>query len=173
MKVLSHSPKETIDLGKRLSRWLKKGDVIFLFGDLGSGKTTFVKGLADGLGANRNEINSPSFVLIKEFKARLPLFHFDLYRLKGLEDFFELGFEEYLFSDGVSVIEWAERLKGLALDSYLKVEFSLKGPNQRLINITCKGSRYRNLVKSLSAFVRHRRTPVDVYLRGKHKLDGG
>ncbi len=149
MKILSHSPKETINLGKRLSGFLKKGDIICLFGDLGSGKTIFVKGLAEGLGVKRGEINSPSFVLIKEFKATLPLFHFDLYRLKNLKEIFALGFEEYLFGCGVSVIEWAERLKGITLDSYLKIEFSLKGQTKRLINISFKGARYKNLVKSL------------------------
>lgn len=157
MRILSHSPQETINLGKKLSPLLKKGDVICLFGELGSGKTTFVKGLAKGLGVKSNLINSPSFVLIKEFKGRLPLFHLDLYRLKNLKEIINLGLEEYLFDDGICVIEWAERLKGTLVDKYLKIEFTFKSPEERLIRITQLGdSHYKKLVKTLSAFAEDR-----------------
>lgn len=149
MKFITHRPQETINLGRRLSRFLKKGDIICLYGELGSGKTTFVKGLASGLGVEKDAINSPSFVIVKEFKGKLPLFHFDLYRLKNLREIFSLGFEEYLFSDGVSVIEWAERLKGVSLDNYLKIEFNLKNNCERLIKLIPFGSRYRDLIKKL------------------------
>ncbi len=150
MKFISHSPQETINLGERISHFLKKGDIICLFGGLGSGKTTFVKGLASGLGVKKDAINSPSFVLIKEFKGKKhSLFHFDLYRLENLKEIFSLGIEEYLYGDGVSVIEWAERLKNISLDDFLKIEFKLKGPQQRLIQVTQQGKRYKNLLEAL------------------------
>lgn len=149
MEIISRSPRQTINLGKRLSKLLKKGDIILLFGEFGSGKTTFVKGIAEGLGVKKNKVNSPSFVLINEFKGRLPLFHFDLYRLNNLQEIFSLGFEEYLFDDAVSVIEWAQRLKPVSFDRYLKVHFKLKGGNKRLIKITKRGSNFNNLIKAL------------------------
>jgi Predicted ATPase or kinase len=88
MEIISRSPKETISLGKKIARLLKKGDIVLLFGEFGSGKTTFVKGLAAGLGVKKETVNSPSFVLVKEFKGRLRLFHFDLYRLNKLQEIF-------------------------------------------------------------------------------------
>lgn len=149
MQIISHSAQETINLGKRLSRFLKQGSIICLYGELGSGKTTFVKGLALGLGVKKDAVNSPSFVLIKEFKGKFPLFHFDLYRLNNLQEIYSLGFEEYLFDKGVSVIEWAEKLNKVSLNSYLKIEFKLKGPEERLIKITQQGSQFKDLIKAL------------------------
>lgn len=149
MQIISHSPQETVNLGKRLSRFLKQGSIVCLYGELGAGKTTFVRGLALGLGIKKEAVNSPSFVLIKEFKGKFPLFHFDLYRLNNLQEIFSLGLEEYLFDKGISVIEWAERLSKLSLDSYLKIEFKLKGPQERLIKITQQGALYKDLFKAL------------------------
>jgi tRNA threonylcarbamoyladenosine biosynthesis protein TsaE len=149
MRILSNSPKDTINLGQSIASLLKKGDIICLFGELGSGKTTFVKGLAQGLGLKKDAVNSPSFVLMKEFKGKLPLFHFDLYRLKNLRQILDLGIEEYLFDNGVSVIEWADRLKGLSLNNFLKVEINIKGNMRRLLKITPYGLRYKNLIKTL------------------------
>ncbi|MDP2939579.1 MAG: tRNA (adenosine(37)-N6)-threonylcarbamoyltransferase complex ATPase subunit type 1 TsaE [Candidatus Omnitrophota bacterium] len=147
MQILSRSPQQTINLGKKLSPFFKKGDIICLFGGLGTGKTTFVKGLAHGLGIKSNVVNSPSFVLIKEFKGRLPFFHFDLYRIKNLKEILSLGLEEYLFDDAVCVIEWAKHLGKEFLDSYLKIGFNFKSPEVRLIKFSYKGVRYKNLIK--------------------------
>jgi len=116
MKVISKSVKETINIGKSLARKLKKGDIICLFGELGSGKTVLTKGIACGLKIPKEEVISPTFVLIRQYqKGDLPIYHFDLYRLKSPDDIALLGYEEYFYDQGVSVIEWPDRLKYLRL----------------------------------------------------------
>ncbi len=107
---ISHSPAETEALGERLGRAAPRGLVIALSGDLGAGKTQFVRGLARGLGIS-NRVHSPTFTLVNEYGGgRLKLFHLDLYRLETAEQILSAGIEEYLSPDGVSVVEWAERL---------------------------------------------------------------
>jgi tRNA threonylcarbamoyladenosine biosynthesis protein TsaE len=135
--MLSHSEKETLKSGRSLAKKLKPGDIICLFGDLGAGKTVFTKGIAEGLGIKRGRIISPTFVIIREHSSgRLPLYHFDLYRLNDPEDILRLGYEEYLYNQGVSVIEWADRLKYLLPEKYLKVELTVKSPTKRSIKIS-------------------------------------
>jgi tRNA threonylcarbamoyl adenosine modification protein YjeE len=104
----SHSVAETQRLGARLGALLEPGDVVLLHGDLGAGKTAFTQGIAAGMGVTTT-VNSPTFTILKEYFGRLPLFHFDLYRIESPEEVQTLGFEDYFDSDGVSVIEWAER----------------------------------------------------------------
>src|SRR6185369_10682798 len=108
---ISHSPAETEALGEKLGREAERGLVIALSGDLGAGKTQFVKGLARGLGITAR-VHSPTFTLVNEYGGgRLKLFHLDLYRLETRDQIFSAGLEEYLQPDGVAVIEWAERLE--------------------------------------------------------------
>ncbi|HEY1790653.1 MAG TPA: tRNA (adenosine(37)-N6)-threonylcarbamoyltransferase complex ATPase subunit type 1 TsaE [Verrucomicrobiae bacterium] len=110
--LISHSPAETETLGENFGRAAKQGWVIALSGDLGAGKTQFVKGLARGLGISAR-VHSPTFMLVAEYAGgRLKLFHLDLYRLETAEEILSAGIEEYLQPDGVAVIEWAERLEG-------------------------------------------------------------
>jgi len=109
--ITTASPEETERMADHFARKLKKGDVLALTGPLGSGKTTFVKGIAKGLGI-RDFIKSPTFNLLHIHQGRLPLYHFDFYRL-GKSDLEDLGFVEYVYdSDGVAVLEWAERVEG-------------------------------------------------------------
>ncbi|HSM76118.1 MAG TPA: tRNA (adenosine(37)-N6)-threonylcarbamoyltransferase complex ATPase subunit type 1 TsaE [Bryobacteraceae bacterium] len=111
MEIISHSPADTERLGEQLGRAARRGLVIALSGDLGAGKTQFVRGLARGLGISRR-VHSPTFTLVNEYGGgRLKLFHLDLYRLETAEQILSAGIEEYLKPDGVSVIEWAERLE--------------------------------------------------------------
>jgi len=136
MKAISSSVRETLDLGRKLAGKLKKGDIVCLFGEFGSGKTVFTKGIAWGLGVRRHEITSPSFVLIREYySGRIPLFHFDLYRLKGEKEIATIGYEEYFYSDGITVIEWADRLKRLLPDKFLGVSIEITGDKTRKISI--------------------------------------
>jgi tRNA threonylcarbamoyladenosine biosynthesis protein TsaE len=108
--VTTHSEVETREVGRRVSRALTAGSVVLLFGDLGAGKTAFVKGLAEGLGVDRDEVSSPTFTLIQEYRGgRLPLLHVDLYRLNDAREIEDLGLDE-LGEGGVLAIEWAERL---------------------------------------------------------------
>lgn len=111
----SHSVAETQRLGALLGGLLAPGDVVLLHGDLGAGKTAFTQGIAVGLGVAR-AVNSPTFTILKEYEGRLPLYHFDLYRIESPDEVYALGFEEYLDGAGVSVIEWAERGEPAVVD---------------------------------------------------------
>ncbi|MBL7084497.1 MAG: tRNA (adenosine(37)-N6)-threonylcarbamoyltransferase complex ATPase subunit type 1 TsaE [Candidatus Omnitrophica bacterium] len=146
MKIKTDSPQETINLGEQLGRHLKAGDVLGLIGELGSGKTTLVKGIASGLGVKEKEdISSPTFVLIKEYKGNVPLYHFDLYRLDKVNDIRYLGVDEYLFNDGVCVIEWAEKMKML-LPDYLQVDLAIKGKDKREFKFSAHNKYYEDII---------------------------
>lgn len=107
MTYKSNSPKETHNIAKSFAKTLKKGDVICLSGDLGTGKTAFVQGLATGLGIT-DYVNSPTFTIVNCYEGVLPLYHFDVYRIADPDEMYEIGYEEYVYGDGVSVIEWPE-----------------------------------------------------------------
>ena len=111
MRYTTNSPEETLNLGYRFGKKLKSGAVVALIGELGTGKTLFTKGIAKALGVKEYEyVNSPSFVIVKEYKPKkIPLYHFDLYRLKEARDLDTVGYEEYFYSDGITVVEWADR----------------------------------------------------------------
>lgn len=134
--MVTRSAEDTIKLGKAMAKKLRKGDVVALYGNLGSGKTTFTKGIGDGLGVkNARHINSPTFVLIKEYDGRIPMYHIDLYRLDSLIDIEDIGIEEYVYGDGVAIIEWAEKIKNILPKKHIAVRFSIKGQNEREIKI--------------------------------------
>ncbi|MEC4686282.1 MAG: tRNA (adenosine(37)-N6)-threonylcarbamoyltransferase complex ATPase subunit type 1 TsaE [Nitrospirota bacterium] len=137
--VETSNERETINTGERLGRILGKGDIVCLYGDLGAGKTTFVKGIARGLGIEEREITSASFVIIAEHYGRIPLYHIDLYRVSGGDDVQDLGLEEYLDGEGVAVVEWAERLTGW--DCSFRVDIKFLDDVRR--EITISGSRER------------------------------
>jgi len=150
MRILSDSLKKTLEIGKKISGRLEKGDIICLSGELGSGKTVLTKGIASGLGIKAQDITSPTFVLIREYhKARIPLYHFDLYRLKSENELLVLGYEEYFYNDGVSVIEWADRLKCILPKDCLKIKLSAKGKNRRLLEINACGRHYQKLAERI------------------------
>lgn len=111
MDYISHSETETEDLGRRLAAVLSPGAVVAYQGDLGMGKTAFTRGLARGLGYG-GRVTSPTFTIVNEYEGgRLPLFHFDMYRLEGPEDLFDIGWEDYLDRGGVCAVEWSERVE--------------------------------------------------------------
>lgn len=131
----TESPRETFELGRKFSEGLNEGDVIGLIGELGSGKTQFVKGIAEGL-RSKGYIKSPSFTIINVYEGgRLPLYHIDLYRVGRAEEVFDIGLEEYIYGDGVSVIEWADRAEGVLPDYAVRVRFSYKGEMKREIEV--------------------------------------
>ncbi|MCR4953833.1 MAG: tRNA (adenosine(37)-N6)-threonylcarbamoyltransferase complex ATPase subunit type 1 TsaE [Treponema sp.] len=103
------TPEETIELGVRIGKKLQKGDVIAMQGTLAAGKTTITKGIAQALGIN-DTITSPTFCLISEYYGKMPLYHMDVYRLEGTEDFINLGTDDMIYGDGVSIIEWSEKI---------------------------------------------------------------
>jgi len=147
MQVTTNSAKETEELGRRLAKKLVGKDIIGLSGELGSGKTTFVKGLAAGLGIKKIEVSSPSFILMRKYKGRLPLYHFDLYRIKDSAEICDIGYEEFIFGDGVSAIEWADRMKPVLPKGYLNIRFRFINQNKRLIKFSGSNQRYRALIK--------------------------
>lgn len=135
--MISKSIEETIAAGAKLGRKLKPGDVVALIGDLGSGKTVLTKGIAQGLGVkNVKYVNSPTFVIIKEHKGKIPLYHFDLYRLNRSSVIDAENFEEYFYGDGVAVVEWADRIRGLLPKRHIEVRLSVAGGGKRKIEIT-------------------------------------
>jgi tRNA threonylcarbamoyladenosine biosynthesis protein TsaE len=125
-------------LGCRLASLFQGGDVIALYGELGAGKTCLVRGLAQGLGLEKGLVSSPSFSLINEYPGPLPLFHMDCYRLGREEEFEELGLEEYFDGPGISIIEWAERIKYLP-EERLDISIAVLDESQRLILIKAFG----------------------------------
>mgnify|MGYP001767089630 CR=1 FL=1 len=155
METISHSRQQTLRIGRRMAKYLRPGDIVCLFGRLGCGKTVLTKGIAEGLGIGASRVISPTFVLIREHEeGRIPLFHFDLYRLGQERDIAGLGYEEYLFGNGVSVIEWADRLRRLMPKEFLKVNLSVTGESERRLSFSAKGSRYKDLLEKI-----HENTP--------------
>jgi tRNA threonylcarbamoyladenosine biosynthesis protein TsaE len=149
MKIISNTVNDTLKIGKSLAKLLQKSDIICLLGDLGAGKTTLVKGIASELGVSRDEVVSPTFVLIREYDdLALPLYHFDLYRLNDPSDILGLGYDEYFYGQGVSVIEWADKLGYLLPKEYLRIELYIKNDSQRLLKIEACGRRYEGLLKN-------------------------
>ena len=156
MKIISKSVSDTLKIGKLIAKRLKRGDIVCLFGEFGSGKTVLTKGVASGLGIKRNIVISPSFVLIREYRGReTSLYHFDLYRLKAERDILNLGYEEYLYDDGITIIGWADRLKSLLPKEYLKIELLIKGDSERLLQINGRGEHYKRLVEKIYEDIRH------------------
>jgi tRNA threonylcarbamoyladenosine biosynthesis protein TsaE len=149
MQITSGSVSDTLRLGRHIARNLRKGDIICLCGDLGSGKTVLAKGIAEGLGIEKKEVVSPTFIIMREYDGRLPMYHFDLYRLRDAGEMTGLGYEEYFFDNGVSVIEWAERLGGLTPASYLKIKIKVTAEKMRRITLTAKGGRYKEVIEKI------------------------
>jgi len=149
VRVVSRSVEQTIQFGTALARCLKKGDIVCLRGALGSGKTVLTKGIAQGLGIDRRTVNSPTFVLMNAYMGRLPLFHFDLYRITAAPELASIVYEEYFYDDGVCVIEWAERLGPLMPDNHLLIRLSARGKNTRVLTLTAKGARAQKIISRL------------------------
>lgn len=120
----SNSPEETFEIAYKMGQEIKRGEIVCLYGDLGVGKTVFAKGFAKGLGVN-DVVTSPTFTLVQEYHGtKMPLYHFDVYRIGDIEEMFEIGYEEYFYGDGVCLVEWADFIKELLPHGYTKVTIS-------------------------------------------------
>ena len=138
MELLSHSPAETEAIGARLAESLEPGAVVAFTGDLGAGKTAFVRGLARGLGV-QDRVTSPTFTVVNEYEGgRLPLFHFDLYRLGSADELFDIGWEDYLARGGVCAVEWSERMEELLEPGTIRVDLR-RGEDESRRVITVEG----------------------------------
>ena len=122
----TESPEETQALGEQIGKTLKRGDVIALIGDLGTGKTCLTQGIARGVGISSGEVvNSPSYILINEYNGRIPIYHIDLYRLEDSSEITELGLSEYIEGDGICIIEWAERMADALPNTTIRIHIRL------------------------------------------------
>lgn len=142
MDIISSSVKQTQVIASKLASRLRPGDILALVGNLGSGKTVFVKGLARGVGIKEKEVLSPTFVLLRQYQGRQTLNHFDLYRLKDIRQLEQIGYEEYFYGGGITVIEWADRIKKALPKEHLRIEFKVLSEKRRLIKIMAKGKHY-------------------------------
>jgi tRNA threonylcarbamoyladenosine biosynthesis protein TsaE len=144
----------TETLGRELGRLLFPGSVVALAGPLGAGKTTLVRAIAEGLGvADSRMVNSPTFVLLQEYPARLPIYHFDAYRLKTIREFADLGVEEYFASDGVCLIEWADRVEAVLPPERINIRIEPVSEAERRITVEGSGDRHAAAVRELTKTV--------------------
>lgn len=150
---LSKSEHETKEFAKVLASNLKIGDIIILSGDLGSGKTKFTEGVLSYFGLE-NEISSPTFTIVNEYNSKIPIYHFDVYRLADVDEFYAIGGEEY-FKNGICIIEWGEIIESILPKDYLKITFSRDNTNENIRNLSFNafGDRFNNYIKdSLTKF---------------------
>ena len=145
LDFISHGAAQTQRLGARLGELLDAGSVVLLEGGLGAGKTVLAQGIAQGLGID-DPVTSPTFTLIHEYAGRLPLYHVDLYRLAGDADAAAIGLEEYVYGDGVTVIEWPDRAGTLLPTDHLSVALRPIAETKRALRFTPRGARYGELV---------------------------
>ncbi|HHW48539.1 MAG TPA: tRNA (adenosine(37)-N6)-threonylcarbamoyltransferase complex ATPase subunit type 1 TsaE [Clostridiaceae bacterium] len=153
IRIKTCSAEQTVNVGKRLGQMLKQGDIICLIGDLGAGKTAFTGGIADALGIT-GYITSPTFTIINEYEGKIPLYHFDVYRIADPEELYELGFDEYIDGDGIVVIEWADLIKEVLPSEYIQVTIEKdteNGENERIITIEFKGGKNEKRLEEIKA----------------------
>ena len=132
----TESPEETQNLGETFGKTLKPGDVVALIGDLGTGKTCLTQGIARGIGIAAGEVvSSPSYILINEYNGKIPIYHIDLYRLENIAEIVDLGIGEYIDSDGVCIIEWAERMEEGLPETCIRIYITWEDENTRIIKI--------------------------------------
>ena len=138
-EIISQSVENTFEIGKKIGQALEGGMIVCLTGNLGSGKTTLIKGIAAGAGASnpQKNVNSPTFVLVNEYEGRFHIFHIDAYRINTIEEFRLIGFEDFIGPESVVLIEWADKVEK-ALEGFEKVhiEMSHNGPSSRIVKIT-------------------------------------
>jgi len=154
----SGSEAETDAIARALAEGVVPGLVVALNGDLGAGKTRFTRGLATWLGVDENLVNSPTYVIIQHYAGKLPIHHFDLYRLRDADEWDELGAEELLESDGICLIEWADRFPDVLPSDHLEIRFHTTGPDTRTLEITaggpCSASVFANLRSKVPQFLK-------------------
>ncbi|MBI2287774.1 MAG: tRNA (adenosine(37)-N6)-threonylcarbamoyltransferase complex ATPase subunit type 1 TsaE [Chloroflexi bacterium] len=151
LELISHSPEQTQKLGMCIGELALPGDVFLLVGNLGTGKTCLTQGIAWGLGIKEYAL-SPSFVIIRELHGRLPLYHIDLYRLDRIEESLDLGLDDYLYGNGVCVVEWAEKALSILPAEHLLVKIGYLSDTGRSFQIEPSGQRYSDIVEELKHF---------------------
>jgi len=148
LTIRTTSPEETTALGEELGKLLAPGDVVALYGDLGAGKTTLTRGIAVGLGLAA-DIHSPTFTLIHEHPGAIPLYHIDLYRLSNEREAESLGVEEYVYGDGVTVIEWGEKVQSILPAERLDITVRMTGDTDRELTLETESERLSEAIRGL------------------------
>lgn len=149
LKIKTDNAKQTEELGRCIGESLTGGEIIAMTGDLGAGKTTITKSIAKGLDIDEY-ITSPTFTIVNEYEGRLKLFHFDVYRIGDIEEMYDMGYEEYFYSGGVCIIEWANLIEEILPEDTIRIEISTQDENKRQFIITGKGEKFNHIVKELS-----------------------
>jgi tRNA threonylcarbamoyladenosine biosynthesis protein TsaE len=147
----SRSPAATQALGRKMGERLAAGTVFALTGELGCGKTLLTRGICEGLNVPLRQVSSPTFVLVNEYRGRLPVYHMDLYRLDDIDQGFEIGIMDYFSraESGIMLIEWAEKMASILPEAILKVQYEVLGPKKRKITFSWSGSNFDDLFKGL------------------------
>ena len=140
----------TLALGRALAEVLPAGTTVALCGTLGAGKTRLVQAVAEGLGVDRQQVVSPTFVLVHEYQGRRPLYHLDAYRLRDEDEFFELGPDEYFESEGITLVEWADRVADCLPVEHVKIHIEVTGSHARRFTISTTGASYDEVPRRLS-----------------------
>ncbi len=149
--MTSQSPEETRVIGRVLGEQAAAGDIYLLTGELGAGKTCLTRGILNGLGSTEL-VRSPTFVLIAEYQGRIPLYHMDLYRIGSVEQVEDLGFDEYLEGDGLTVVEWADNVPGVFPDDALRVQLDFVSEGERRLTLTDRLRKFTNLFEAIQRF---------------------
>ncbi|WP_066505785.1 tRNA (adenosine(37)-N6)-threonylcarbamoyltransferase complex ATPase subunit type 1 TsaE [Abyssisolibacter fermentans] len=147
-KITSNSPNETIDFGYKLGKLLTQGCVVCLMGDLGAGKTTLTQSIAKGLGV-KDYVTSPTFTILNEYMGRYPLYHFDVYRISDIDEMYDIGYEDYIYSDGVSIIEWANLIEDILPKERIEIYISKDKDDKRIMNIEAYGEQNKKIIEEL------------------------
>ena len=149
LTIITKSPEETKKIGKEVGKLARPGDLLAFYGELGAGKTCFIQGISQQLEV-KDYVTSPSFTIINEYQGKIPIYHFDLFRLNNAEEILELGYEEYFYGEGLAVIEWAEKIEQLLPKEHLKIDIKFKNYHKRIISFIPQGDRFEKLLKELS-----------------------
>ena len=148
VRIETGEVEQTIELGSLIGSLLKAGDVVALIGQLGAGKTYLTKGIAEGQGVkDRKEVTSPSYVLIKQYMGRIPIYHFDAYRVKSPDEMYDIDCVGFFWGEGISIIEWADKVMECLPDDFIKITIETVGETSRDIHISYQGERYRSFME--------------------------
>lgn len=148
----STSAAETVRFGERLGKLLATGDVIALVGELGTGKTTLAKGIVRGLGVtDSRSVKSPTFALVHRYEGRMPVYHFDAYRLEDAREMLGIGSDEMIYGEGVSLVEWADRVPECLPEEYLEITLVSVSESERILEICRYGERYAEILRNIKA----------------------
>ena len=147
LKIKTEGPEETFELGKKLASKLFPGDIICLQGDLGTGKTSLTKGICAGLGV-KEKITSPTYNIVNEYRGNMTVNHMDLYRIRSEDELYDIGFNDYIYGDGITIIEWPDKAGTLMPDNYLDINLSGQ-KNRREIRLIPQANKFIELVAEL------------------------